>query len=42
MNTLNIISPYHYNGTWVFDDAQHGLLHEPFVTALCAIDASRS
>jgi hypothetical protein len=31
MNTLNIISPYRYHGTWVFDDAQHGLLHEPFV-----------
>jgi hypothetical protein len=31
MNTISIIHPYRYNGTWVFDDAQHGLLHEPFV-----------
>jgi hypothetical protein len=31
MNSLNIIHPYRYNGAWVFDDAQNGLLHEPFV-----------
>jgi hypothetical protein len=31
MNTISIIHPYRYNGSWVFDDAQHGLLHEPFV-----------
>jgi hypothetical protein len=32
MNTLNVISPYRYNGMWVFDDAQYGLLREPFVS----------
>jgi hypothetical protein len=37
MNTLNIISPYPYNGTWVFDDTQHGLLHEPFVAGADAL-----
>ncbi len=31
MNALNIIRPYRYEGTWVFDDTQYGLLHEPFV-----------
>jgi hypothetical protein len=31
MNTISIIHPYRHNGTWVFDDAKHGLLHEPFV-----------
>jgi hypothetical protein len=32
MNTINIISPYRYNGTWVFDDAQHDLVREPFIS----------
>jgi hypothetical protein len=32
MNTINIISPYRHNGTWVFDDAQHGLVREPFIS----------
>jgi hypothetical protein len=32
MNTLNIISPYRHNGTWVFDDARHGLVREPFIS----------
>ena len=31
MNTINVISPYKYHGTWVFDDARVGLAHEPFV-----------
>jgi hypothetical protein len=34
MNTINIISPYRDNGTWVFDDEQHGVLHEPFVAGV--------
>jgi hypothetical protein len=32
MNTPNIISPYRHNGTWVFDDARHGLVREPFIS----------
>jgi len=31
MNSINIISPYRFNGTWVFDDAQHQLVREAFV-----------
>jgi hypothetical protein len=31
MNALNIISPYRYNGMWVFDDERHDLCREPFV-----------
>jgi hypothetical protein len=31
MNAINVISPYKYNGMWVFDDARVGLLQEPFV-----------
>jgi hypothetical protein len=31
MNTLNIISPYRHNGTWVFDDEKHDLVREPFI-----------
>jgi hypothetical protein len=32
MNTINIIHPYRHNGTWVFDDARHGLVREPFIS----------
>jgi hypothetical protein len=32
MNTVNIISPYRHNGTWVFDDARHDLVREPFIS----------
>jgi hypothetical protein len=32
MNTINIISPYRHNGTWVFDDARHDLEREPFIS----------
>jgi hypothetical protein len=32
MNTLNIISPYRHNGTWVFDDERHDLVREPFIS----------
>lgn len=31
MNRLNVIFPYQYNGTWVFDDERHQITHEPFV-----------
>lgn len=31
MNNLNVISPYLWNGQWVFDDPTKGLVREPFV-----------
>jgi hypothetical protein len=31
MNSLSIIAPYKYEGMWVFDDEQAGLIKEPFV-----------
>jgi hypothetical protein len=31
MNAINLITPYRYAGMWVFDDADVGLLREPFV-----------
>ncbi|MBV9968762.1 MAG: hypothetical protein JO228_02170 [Xanthobacteraceae bacterium] len=31
MNAINVISPYRYQGMWVFDDPRVGLSHEPFV-----------
>ena len=31
MNSVLQISPYWYNGAWVFDDIRVGLDHEPFV-----------
>jgi hypothetical protein len=38
-NVLNVISPYRYEGLWVFDDARVGLDKEPFVAgADVAID----
>jgi hypothetical protein len=30
-NSIFVIAPYWYNGTWVFDDAAAGLKREPFV-----------
>jgi hypothetical protein len=30
-NSINVISPYHSNGMWVFDDDRHDLVREPFV-----------
>ena len=30
-NVLNVIEPYWYQDTWVFDDASKGLEKEPFV-----------
>ena len=34
MNSLFVISPYRYYGTWVFDDPAVGLLREPFVSGI--------
>jgi hypothetical protein len=31
MNAINIIAPYKYYGSWVFDDERVGLVKEPFV-----------
>src|SRR5215203_1701447 len=31
MNAINVIAPYKWHGTWVFDDARVGLEQEPFV-----------
>ena len=31
MNSLSVIAPYKYEGMWVFDDPQVGLIKEPFV-----------
>jgi len=31
MNLINVIQPYRYLGTWVFDDQRVGLSKEPFV-----------
>jgi hypothetical protein len=30
-NTISTISPYKFNGQWVFDDPTHGLVREAFV-----------
>jgi hypothetical protein len=32
MNTINLITPYRYEGMWVFDDLRVGLDKEPFVS----------
>ena len=34
MNSLFVISPYRYNGSWVFDDPAVGLSREPFVSGI--------
>jgi hypothetical protein len=34
VNSIGIISPYKYEGMWVFDDAAVGLLREPFVSGI--------
>ena len=31
MNAIMVIKPYKWNGMWVFDDANTGLVREPFV-----------
>jgi hypothetical protein len=33
-NSLMVIVPYEYGGTWVFDDAATGLVREPFVAGV--------
>ncbi|MCA9248576.1 MAG: hypothetical protein KDA42_15730 [Planctomycetales bacterium] len=33
-NALIILKPYRYGGTWVFDDANVGLVREPFVAGV--------
>jgi hypothetical protein len=33
-NAIMVITPYWYNGTWVFDDASTGLMREPFVAGV--------
>jgi hypothetical protein len=32
MNAINLITPYRYEGMWVFDDPRVGLDKEPFVS----------
>lgn len=33
-NSIFVISPYKYQGTWVFDDPRVGLVQEPFVAGI--------
>lgn len=33
-NSILIIAPYRYEGTWVFDDPNVGLVREPFVAGV--------
>jgi hypothetical protein len=33
-NSIQIITPYSYNGTWVFDDPNTDLVREPFVAGV--------
>lgn len=37
MNAINLIAPYRYLNTWVFDDARVGLVQEPFVSGADSI-----
>ena len=34
MNAIGVISPYKYQGMWVFDDPDVGLSREPFVAGI--------
>src|SRR6266496_2516541 len=34
MNSLFVIAPYKYQGTWVFDDPAVGLSREPFIAGI--------
>ena len=34
MNSLFVIAPYKYQGTWVFDDPKVGLYQEPFILGI--------
>ena len=33
-NAIQVIQPYWYSGTWVFDDPVTGLVREPFVSGV--------
>ena len=33
-NSIFVIAPYWYEGTWVFDDERVGLVKEPFVSGV--------
>ena len=33
-NSIMVLAPYRYNGTWVFDDERVGLVREPFVAGV--------
>lgn len=33
-NTIMVIFPYRYQGTWVFDDERVGLVQEPFIEGM--------
>ena len=33
-NSIMVITPYRYSGTWVFDDPAAGLVREPFVAGV--------
>jgi hypothetical protein len=37
MNAILVIKPYKWNGIWVFDDENTGLVREPFVSGADAI-----
>jgi hypothetical protein len=32
LKSINVIAPYRYQGTWVFDDSRAGLIQEPFIS----------
>ena len=34
MNSIRVITPYKYEGLWVFDDPAVGLVREPFVSGI--------
>jgi hypothetical protein len=34
VNSIGVVSPYKYEGMWVFDDSAVGLLREPFVSGI--------
>lgn len=36
-NAITVIAPYLWEGTWVFDDPEVGLVREPFVAGVPAI-----
>ena len=34
MNSIRVILPYKYHGSWVFDDPAVGLHREPFIAGI--------